>query len=170
MKTQLDAKAEELAQALTDITRVEKDLEHQQRLRAPRRPRASAQKDGEIQLLKSQLKDKDTELKSYLERAVAAEKKLEFLKEDVAASNAVQGLTVALSRIWRRRSGHTFSAKWLLSIAACAAVPAFKIAVSGTRISFISGVRFQAMPRTRILAPRVQFPRCGLCLFLPFNE
>ncbi len=38
--------------------------------------------NGEIKLLKTQLKEKDEEIKSYLERAVSAEKKLEFLKEE----------------------------------------------------------------------------------------
>jgi septal ring factor EnvC (AmiA/AmiB activator) len=81
MQTQLTAKAEELAQALTDITRLEKELglivtENDEKTKG------LSQKDGEINLLKSQLKDKDGELKSYLERAVAAEKKIEFLKEE----------------------------------------------------------------------------------------
>jgi ABC-type transporter Mla subunit MlaD len=77
---QLAAKTEELTQALTDITRLEKELE-QTRLDGEEKTRHLQQKDGEIALLKSQLKDKDQELKSYLERAIGAEKKLEFLKE-----------------------------------------------------------------------------------------
>ena len=81
MKTQLDAKAEELAQALTDITRVEKDL-GTTKSESDEKTKGLAQKDGEIGLLKSQLKDKDQELKALLERAIGAEKKLEFLKEE----------------------------------------------------------------------------------------
>ena len=76
----LAAKTEELTQSLTDITRLEKELE-QTRLDGEEKTRHLQQKDGEIALLKSQLKDKDQELKSYLERAIGAEKKLEFLKE-----------------------------------------------------------------------------------------
>jgi len=78
---QLDAKAEELSQALTDITRLEKELGLVV-AESDEKTKSLSQKDGEIQLLKSQLKDKDSELKSYLERAVSAEKKLEFLKEE----------------------------------------------------------------------------------------
>ena len=78
---QLAAKTEELTQALTDITRLEKELE-QTRLDGEEKTRHLQQKDGEIALLKSQAKDKDQELKSYLERAIGAEKKLEFLKDE----------------------------------------------------------------------------------------
>ena len=81
MKTQLDAKAEELAQALTDITRVEKEL-GAAKTESDEKTKGLAQKDGEIGLLKSQLKDKDQELKALLERAIGAEKKFEFLKEE----------------------------------------------------------------------------------------
>jgi small-conductance mechanosensitive channel len=81
MKTQLDAKAEELSQALSDITRVEKDL-GTAKSECDEKAKGLAQKDGEIGLLKSQLKDKDQELKTLLERAVGAEKKFEFLKEE----------------------------------------------------------------------------------------
>lgn len=81
MSSQLTAKAEELAQAFTDVTRLEKELE-QMRLDGEEKMRGLSQKDGEINLLKSQLKDKDQELKAYLERAVTAEKKLEFLVEE----------------------------------------------------------------------------------------
>jgi DNA repair exonuclease SbcCD ATPase subunit len=77
----LAAKDDELAQALTDITRLEKELE-QTRNEGEEKTRGLSQKDGEISLLKSQLKEKSEELKTYLERAVAAEKKLEFLKEN----------------------------------------------------------------------------------------
>ena len=81
MKTQLDAKAEELAHALTDITRVEKDLSTT-KSESDEKTKGLSQKDGEIGLLKSQLKDKDQELKALLERAIGAEKKFEFLKEE----------------------------------------------------------------------------------------
>ena len=81
MKSQLDAKSEELAQALTDITRLEKDLGATV-AESEEKTKSLSQKDGEIKLLKSQLKDKDDEMKAYLERAVAAENKLEFLKEE----------------------------------------------------------------------------------------
>lgn len=81
MKTQLDAKSEELAQALNDITRVEKDL-GTTKTESDEKTKGLAQKDGEINLLKSQLKDKDQELKALLERAIGAEKKLEFLREE----------------------------------------------------------------------------------------
>ncbi len=81
LKSQLDAKSEELSQALTDITRLEKELGASV-TESEEKTLGLAQKDGEISLLKSQLKDKGEELKSYLERAVAAEKKLEFLKEE----------------------------------------------------------------------------------------
>jgi hypothetical protein len=81
MTALLAAKAEELSQALTDITRLEKELGIVA-TESDDKTKSLSQKDGEIQLLKSQLKDKDTELKSYFERAVAAEKKLEFLKEE----------------------------------------------------------------------------------------
>jgi len=81
MTAQLDAKADELFQALTDITKLEKEL-GLVATESDEKTKSLSQKDGEIQLLKSQLKDKDTELRSYLERAVAAEKKLEFLKEE----------------------------------------------------------------------------------------
>lgn len=81
MKTQLDAKAEELAQALTDITRAEKDF-GATKAESDEKTKGLAQKDGEVGLLKSQLKDKDQELKALLERAIGAEKKLEFIKEE----------------------------------------------------------------------------------------
>jgi DNA repair exonuclease SbcCD ATPase subunit len=81
MAAQLAAKSEELAQALTDITRLEKEL-GAITAESDEKTKVLSQKDGEINLLKSQLKDKDQELKTYLERAVSAEKKLEFLKED----------------------------------------------------------------------------------------
>lgn len=80
MKAQLDAKSEELAQALTDITRLEKELVTTM-AESDEKTKGLSQKDGEISLLKTQLKDKGEELKSYLERAVGAEKKLEFLNE-----------------------------------------------------------------------------------------
>ncbi len=78
---ELAAKTEELSQALTDITRLEKELD-QTRLEGEEKGRQLQQKDGEISLLKTQAKDKDQELKSLLERAMGAEKNLEFLKED----------------------------------------------------------------------------------------
>jgi uncharacterized phage infection (PIP) family protein YhgE len=81
MKAQLDAKAEELNQAISDITRLEKELDTVA-AESAEKTKGLSQKDGEIQLLKSQLKDKDTELKSYLERAVAAEKALEFSRDE----------------------------------------------------------------------------------------
>jgi len=81
LKSHLDAKSEELAQALTDITRLEKELGVTV-TESEEKTKGLSQKDGEISLLKSQLKDRDVELKTYLERAVGAEKKLEFLKEE----------------------------------------------------------------------------------------
>lgn len=81
LSAQLAAKTEETDQALADITRLEKELE-QVKAESDAKGGELLQKDGEIKLLKSQLKDKDEELKSYLERAVAAEKKLEFIKEE----------------------------------------------------------------------------------------
>lgn len=77
----LSAKSEELSQSLTDITRLEKETE-QVKLENDEKSRDLNSKDGEIKLLKTQLKEKDEEIKSYLERAVSAEKKLEFLKEE----------------------------------------------------------------------------------------
>lgn len=82
MVAQLTVKAEELNQAVTDITRFEGEID-QVRAESEGRARTLSEKDGEIKLLKSQLKEKDEELKLYLERAVSAEKKLEFLKEDL---------------------------------------------------------------------------------------
>ena len=81
MAAQLVVKAEELNQAVTDITRLEKEID-QVRAESEEKTRGLSEKDGEIKLLKSQLKEQADELKSYLERAVSAEKKLEFLKED----------------------------------------------------------------------------------------
>lgn len=78
---QMSAQAEELGQALSDITRLEKEAE-QTRLQIEETTKALSQKDGEIGLLKIQAKEKDEELKSYLERAVAAEKRLEFRQEE----------------------------------------------------------------------------------------
>ena len=52
------------------------------KLESEEKSRGLHSKDGEIKLLKTQLKEKDEEIKSYLERAVSAEKKLEFLKEE----------------------------------------------------------------------------------------
>lgn len=77
----LSAKSEELSQSLIDITRLEKETELV-KLENEEKSRELHSKDGEIKLLKTQLKEKDEEIKSYLERAVAAEKKLEFLKEE----------------------------------------------------------------------------------------
>lgn len=79
MKTQLDAKALELSQALADITRVEKDL-GTTKTESDEKTNSLTQKDGEVNLLKSQLKDKDQELKALLERAIGAEKELQLLK------------------------------------------------------------------------------------------
>lgn len=83
MATQLTAKAEEMNQAVTDITRLEKEID-QVRAEIEEKIRILSEKDGEIKLLKSQLKEQSDELKLYLERAVSAEKKLDFLKEDPA--------------------------------------------------------------------------------------
>lgn len=81
LQSQLDAKSEELTQALTDITRLEKEL-GVVAAESDEKTKGLSQKDGELNLLKSQLKDKDIELKSYLERAIGAEKKLEFIKDE----------------------------------------------------------------------------------------
>lgn len=81
ISTQLSTKTEELGQAVTDITRLEKETE-QVKTESEERGGTIHSKDGEIKLLKTQLKEKDDELKSYLERAVSAEKKFEFLKEE----------------------------------------------------------------------------------------
>jgi chromosome segregation ATPase len=77
----LAAKTEELSQAVSDITKLEKEAES---LKADVEAKGQGlnQKEGEIKLLKTQLKEKDDEVKLYLERSVAAEKKLEFLKEE----------------------------------------------------------------------------------------
>jgi ATP-dependent Zn protease len=81
IKDALDAKVEELGQAVSDITHLEKDFELAQRL-GEERMRSLSEKDGEISLLKAQLKEKDQESKAYLERAIAAEKKLEFTQKE----------------------------------------------------------------------------------------
>ncbi len=75
------AKTEELSQVAGDITKLEKEAES---LKADVEAKGQGlnQKEGEIKLLKTQLKEKDDEVKLYLERSVAAEKKLEFLKEE----------------------------------------------------------------------------------------
>lgn len=75
------AKTEELSQVAGDITKLEKEVES---LKADVEAKGQNlnQKEGEIKLLKAQLKEKDDEVKLYLERSVAAEKRLEFLKEE----------------------------------------------------------------------------------------
>lgn len=77
----LAAKTEELSQVAGDITKLEKEADV---LKADteKKDQVLNQKEGEIKLLKTQLKEKDDEVKLYLERSVAAEKKLEFLKEE----------------------------------------------------------------------------------------
>lgn len=80
-KAHLNAKADEFGQALTDITRLEKELETTHAENAEK-TKGLSQKDGENQLLKSQLKEKDQDLKALLERAIGAEKELELLKLD----------------------------------------------------------------------------------------
>ena len=81
MTALLAAKTEELSQFAGDITKLEKEAES---LKADVEQKGQNlnQKEGEIKLLKTQLKEKDDEVKLYLERSVAAEKKLEFLKEE----------------------------------------------------------------------------------------
>ena len=75
------AKTEELSQVAGDITKLEKEAEI---LKADGEQKSQIlnQKEGEIKLLKAQLKEKDEDVKLYLERSVAAEKRLEFLKEE----------------------------------------------------------------------------------------
>ena len=75
----LNSKTEELDQAVTDLTSLETEFE-QARQESEKRVRALSEKDGEISLLKSQLKEKDQEMRSYLERAVAAEQRIELSK------------------------------------------------------------------------------------------
>jgi len=81
MTALLAAKTEELSQVAGDITKLEKEAES---LKADteKKDQLLNQKEGEIKLLKAQLKEKDDEVKLYLERSVAAEKRLEFLKEE----------------------------------------------------------------------------------------
>jgi chromosome segregation ATPase len=75
------AKTEELSQVAGDITKLEKEADV---LKADveQKNQILNQKEGEIKLLKTQLKEKDDEVKLYLERSVAAEKRLEFFKEE----------------------------------------------------------------------------------------
>ena len=81
MSAVVAAKTEELSQVAGDITKLEKEAES---LKADGEAKGQGlnQKEGEIKLLKTQLKEKDDEVKLYLERSVAAEKRLEFLKEE----------------------------------------------------------------------------------------
>ena len=81
MTALLAAKTEELSQVAGDITKLEKEADG---LKADteKKDQVLKQKEGEIKLLKTQLKEKDDEVKLYLERSVAAEKRLEFLKEE----------------------------------------------------------------------------------------
>ena len=81
MASLLAAKTEELSQVAGDITKLEKEADV---LKADVEQKSQIlnQKEGEIKLLKTQLKEKDEDVKLYLERSVAAEKRLEFLKEE----------------------------------------------------------------------------------------
>jgi chromosome segregation ATPase len=80
LRKELASKAEELSQAMTDIKTLEEETD---RLKKEVSQFATVQsaKDGETALLKTQLKEKESEIKTYLERAVSAEKELEYVNK-----------------------------------------------------------------------------------------
>jgi hypothetical protein len=80
MKKELLGKNEELSQAMADIKGLEGEIEKLKK-ETLEKDKITIQKDGEITLLKTQLKEKDDEVKKYLERAVSAEKELSHHKK-----------------------------------------------------------------------------------------
>ena len=75
LKKELLGKNEELSQAMSDIKGFESEIDKIKK-DTLEKDKLTIQKDGEVSLLKVQLKEKDDEVKKYLERAVSAEKEL----------------------------------------------------------------------------------------------